>query len=213
MPVSLAFALALWSPRIAQAQGTMYISSLGVPSTGSASVGSDSWLAQFFQTGPNAGGYVLNSVQLALTDATGNPSGFTVMIYNRNPQITAGFVPGNSLGTLSGSLDPVAAGIYTYTPGPTLTLSPGTPYFIVLTAGTAVGDGAYEWSVASTGAPTVSGGWNGGAITVSSGDGLNWSPSIPILALSSISATAVPEPSTLGLLALGGFFLVWHPRK
>jgi hypothetical protein len=209
----LASALAGLSPQISPAQGTIYVSTLGLPSTGSASVGSDSWLAEFFQTGPNAGGYLLNSVQLALTDATGTPSGFTVMIYNRNPLVITGFAPGNSLGTLSGSLDPVAPGLYTYTPGSTLTLSPGTPYFIVLTAGTAVADGAYEWSVATTGSPTVSGGWNGGGISVSSSDGLNWRPSIPVLALSAISATAVPEPSTLGLLALGGFFLVRRRRK
>ena len=170
--VLLAWAFTMWSPRIAQAQGTIYISSLGVPSTGIASVGSDSWLAEGFGTGTNASGYVLNSVQLALGDAVGNPSGFTAKIYNVNPLIVVGAVPGSSLGILNGSLDPVAAGIYTYTPGSTLTLSPGTPYFIVLTAGTAVADGAHNWSFTRTHNTTVSGGWNGGGALLSSSDGM-----------------------------------------
>ena len=177
------------------------------------SVGNDSWLAEDFETGTHAGGYLLNSIQLALTNALGNPSGFTAMIYDVNPRIVGGAVPGTSLGTLNGSLDPVAVGIYTYNPASTLTLSPGTTYFIVLTAGTAVADGAYQWSVTSTHAPTVSGGWTGDHNLLSSSDGLNWGPVGLAFAQFAISATAVPEPSTLGLLALGGFFLVWQRWK
>jgi hypothetical protein len=60
---------------------TAYLSNLGQSSTGSLAVGSDSWLAASFGTGTNEGGYELNSIQLAMTDASGNPSGFTVMIY------------------------------------------------------------------------------------------------------------------------------------
>jgi hypothetical protein len=45
--------------------------------SGSPSVASDSWLAAEFGTGTDASGYVLNSVQLGMTDASGNPSGFT----------------------------------------------------------------------------------------------------------------------------------------
>jgi hypothetical protein len=208
----LALALALSLPQAAQAQGTVYVSSLGLPSAGSGSAGSDSWLAADFETGTNAGGYLLNSVQLALTNASGNPSGFTAMIYNVNPNIIAGAAPGSSLGTLNGSLDPVASGIYTYIPASSLTLSPTTEYFIVLTAGTGVADGAYEWSYTSTHAPTLSGGWYGDHILLSSSDGLRWGPG-PGYAQFAISATAVPEPSTLGLLALGGSLLVWHCRK
>lgn len=209
----LASALVLSAPRIAQAQGTVYVSNLGLPSTGSASVASNLWLAEAFLTGTNAGGYLLNSVQLALSNALGNPSGFTAMIYNVNPLSIAGAAPGTSLGTLNGSLDPVAGGIYTYSPASNLTLLPGTTYFTVLTAGTAVANGAYEWSVTSTYAPTLSGGWNGGGIALSSSDGLNWGPFPPHYAQLALTATAVPEPSTLGLLALGGFLLLRHRRK
>jgi hypothetical protein len=202
----------LLAPHIAQAQGTIYVSSLGLTSSGSASVGSDSWLATDIRTGTNAGGYLLNSVQLALTDASGTPSGFTAMIYNINPLIEVP-VPGSSLGTLNGSLDPVAGGVYTYSPASTLTLSPSTVYFIVLTAGTAVANGAYEWSVVNIFAPTISGGWIGDRILLSSSVGLNWTQVPSALPQFAISAIAVPEPSTLGLLALGGFFLIRHRLK
>src|SRR5580692_4340595 len=85
----------LLAPRITHAQGTVYVSSLSPTSTASLPVGSDYWLAAGFFVGNNAGEYVINSVQLAMTDATGDPSGFTVMIYSA----TIGTNPGSSLGT------------------------------------------------------------------------------------------------------------------
>lgn len=212
MLAMLGLALAVLSPQIAQAQGTVYISSLGLPSAGSGSAASDSWLAEPFETGTNAGGYLLNAVQLALTSASGNPSGFTAMIY-AGTNIIIAVVPGSSLGTLNGSLDPVTAGTYTYSPGSSLTLAPTTEYFIVLTAGTPVAAGTYGWSFTRTLAPIVSGGWHGGYSILSSSDGLRWGPGPGGSGLFAISATDVPEPSTLGLFVLGGFFLVRHRRK
>ena len=169
--IILASALARFSPQSAQAQGTLYFSNLGQASTGTAPVGNDSWLAADIQTGTNAGGYQLNSIRLALADAVGNPSGFTAMLYTQFG--VKGPMPGSSLGTLSGSLHPVTGGIYTYSPTSNLSLSPHTIYWVVLTAGTPVANGAYEWSFTSIPVGGSSG-WIGTGTVLSSSDGLNW---------------------------------------
>ena len=74
-------AVQLLLPRIAQAQGTTYLSNVGQPSVGSLAVGNDSWRAALFETGTNASGYVLNSFQLQMAGASGNPNSFTVALY------------------------------------------------------------------------------------------------------------------------------------
>jgi hypothetical protein len=56
-----------------------------------------------------------------MTDASGNPSGFTLMVYS---MAVTSILPGGSLGTLDGSLNPVAGGIFTYTPASNFALSP-----------------------------------------------------------------------------------------
>lgn len=209
--IIVCLALAVSVPQITQAQGTTtYLSNLDQPSSGSLPVGSNSWLAIEILIGGSRAGYSLDSIQLAMTDASGNPNGFTVMLCSNAP---IAFGPGPVLGTLNGSLSPVSSGIYTYTPASNLTLKPG-PYFIVVTAGTAIADGAYGWSLA--GAPPydpVTGWVEVGGIFTSS-NGSSWPLPTDGYFQFAISATpAVPEPSLLGLLALGGLFLVWHRRK
>jgi hypothetical protein len=203
------------APQIVRAQGTMtYLSNLGQQPDGSNAVGSDSWLAATFYTGSNANGYSLDSIQLRMADASGNPGDFTVMLYTATG--TGGIFPGSSLGTLDGSLNPTTAGIYTYTPASSITLSPGTPYFVVLTAGTAVANGAYEWSVMNTASYNPVDNWLG-AVTLSSKNGLSWTtlPTYPQMDFSqfAINATPIPEPGVLGLLGLGGLAFLWHRRK
>jgi hypothetical protein len=203
------------SPRLLRAQGTMtYLSNLGQPSTGTNAVGSDSWLATLFITGTNSIGYTLNSIQLGMAHASGNPSGFTVMIYTSI--IGNAILPGSSLGTLNGSLNPTTAGIFTYTPASNLTLSPSTIYYIVLTAGTAVANGTYEWTFMNIASYNPSAGWGGG-VTLSSVDGSSWfrlgsNPNYDYSQFA-INATAIPEPGVLGLLGLGGLGFLWYRRK
>jgi len=206
-------AMALLVSQTARTQGTAYLSNLGQSSSGSNPVGSNSWDAVLFQAGNNASGYTLDSIQLGMADASGNPSDFTVMLYSAI--VLAGSFPGSSLGTLDGSLNPTTAGIYTYVPGSSLTLSPNTLYYLVLTAGTAVSNGAYQWDYASSPAynPSDNWGWGNG---LRSSNGTSWSllgaypNDYPQFA---IDATAIPEPGILGLLGLGGFGFLWHRRK
>ena len=123
----IVFAVALLAPQILQAQGTMtYLSNVDQASAGSLSVGSDSWLVAAFQTGTNATGYTFDSIELAMANASGNPSGFTVTLYTRHTGALD--IRGSDLGTLDGSLNPTTAGIYTYTPDSSLTLSANTQY-------------------------------------------------------------------------------------
>jgi hypothetical protein len=147
-----------------------------------------------------------------MADATGSPSGFTVMLYNQSPVPSAIF-PGSSLETLNGSANPSTSGIYTYSDASNLVLSPNTSYYIVLTAGTTVANGAYDWSLAGIDSYNSSGGWaaNGGRVYTFNGSYWTGSPSaFPQFA---IDATAVPEPGFLSLLGLGSLGFLWLRRK
>jgi hypothetical protein len=212
----IASVFGLLAPQIIQAQGTTYLANLEQPSAGSFAAGSDSWLSVPFVPGTNAGGYVINSLQLAMSNASGNPSGFQVMLY---AAAGGGGYPGTLLSTLNGSLDPVTAGIYTYTPAATITLPIRGFYDIVLTAGTAVGNGAYEWSAAGMNSYNPSGDWNtlggaaGGVFISSNGSLFSWIHNGSAFPQFAIDATAVPEPGVFSLFALCGFFLVWRRRK
>ena len=208
----------LLTPQRLPAQGTMYLSNLNQPSVGSLAVGSNSWVAGIFNVGQNPGGYVLNSVELAMANASGNPGNLQVMIYACGGGAA---LPLFSLGTLDGSLDPVSAGIYTYTPDAPITFLRNSVYAIVLTSGTAIADGAYEWSYGASNSYNPTGGWftlpagADGAWTSANGIPGSWrqyanGTAFPQFA---IEATPVPEPGVLSFFVLGGLHLVWHRRK
>ena len=211
---TIVLAVALLAPQISQAQGTVYLSNLSQTPITNRPVGSDSWLAESFATGTNAGGYLLNSVQLAMTNASGNPSGFTLMLYSAI--LNGELFPGNSLATLSGVENPATNGIYTYLPSSDIALSPGTAYYLVLTAGTTVADGAYNWNLAF---PNYNqpGGWHAsvgvtGPDNYTSLNGVNWIPT-GISPQFAISGMAIPEPDILSLFALGSLSFLWQRRK
>jgi hypothetical protein len=207
----ITIAVALLSSQFVQAQGTMtYLSNVDQASAGSLAVGSDSWLAAGFQTGTNATGYTLDTIELGMADASGSPSDLTVTLYTRH--IGALDIRGNDLGTLDGSLNPTTADIYTYTPDSSITLSANTQYVIMLSAGTAVASGAYDWSVAN-GSYDASGNWNPAGRYSSSNGGLSWNLVSGGVFQFAIDATPIPEPGVLALSGLGGLLLLWHRHK
>ena len=195
--IALVSVIGLLLPVMTSAQGTLYVSNLGQTSTGSAAIGSDSWIAQSIITGTNSSGYVLNSVQLLMNAASGSPSGFNVSIYS-----SLSGLPYNNLGTLVGS-DPAAGGLFSYTASD-LDLSPSTFYFVVVTAATPVAQGAYDWSAAN-GSPSVGNQqWTIYDFYNSSPDGSSWTGHIRLnIPQLGIYATAVPEPATVALAGLG----------
>jgi hypothetical protein len=207
----IVFAVVLLSSQFVQAQGTMtYLSNVDQASTGGLAVGSDSWLAAGFQTGTNATGYTLDTIELGMADASGSPSDFTVALYKR---FTGGFdIRGPILDTLEGSLNPTTAGIYTFTTDSNITLSANTQYVIMLSAGTAVANGAYDWSIAN-GSYDTSGNWSIAGIFSSSDGGSRWTGISGNAVQFSIEATPIPEPGVLALSGLGGLLLLWHRRK
>jgi len=142
-----------------------------------------------------------------MAPASGAPSLFTVTLYSAQAGPIAD-LPGSSLGILNGSSDPVTSGIYNYTASG-LALSPSTAYFVVLTSGTSVSTGFYAWSVNNS-PPVTSGGW-GGDYALNSSDGSSWQATFSDPQLS-LTATAVPEPDTLSLLALAGLLSYAWPR-
>jgi hypothetical protein len=198
----LYFIVWLFTLQLMQAQGTLYVSNITQPSSATMAVASDSWIAQAFTTGTNPSGYVLDSIQLLMGTASGNPSGFNVSVYSSTDA-----VPGNLLGNLTGSPDPSTGGIITYsTLG--ITMSGVQEYFIVVTATTPSTDGAYYWSYSNH---PFSGSqhWGIAGLYYTSPNGMDWSRiSGPNSFQMAIYATAVPEPSIISLFILGSGVLI-----
>jgi len=192
--VAAVLGVELLAAQIAPAQGTIYLSNLGETPVGSGAIGTDSWLAQYFTTGTNSTGYILNSVQLLMNAASGNPTGFGAAIYS-SPGNGA---PGINLGSLTGS-DPAAGGLFTFA-SPGLTLLPSTFYFVVVTASSSTAQGAYSWSAAdSMGRSFVAPGdpWTIPDAFYSSANGSTWTfnarQNVFQLAIDA-NANPVPEP-------------------
>jgi hypothetical protein len=193
----------------APAQGTLYLSNLGQTQVGNSPAGSDSWLAEPIRTGTAPGGYVLDSVQLLMSAATGNPSGFSVSIYNP-VALPSGVFPGNSLGSLIGS-DPVAGGIHTYTASGIM-LAPLTTYFVVVTAATPMEEGAFNWSYANSSFISNQA-WLLNNYICNSSDGINWNRTRGLNFQLGVYATAIPEPTSFVLSGLGLVCLRFFRRK
>ncbi|HVU26590.1 MAG TPA: choice-of-anchor R domain-containing protein [Verrucomicrobiae bacterium] len=198
----------LLCPIFMQAQGTLYLSNSGVTPMGSAEIGSDSWIGQSFYTGTNPDGYTLDSIQLLMNSAIGNPDNVTVSIYSWTSGTGA---PGTEIASLTG-FNPSTGGLYTYTASG-ITLLPSTDgaeqsYFVVVTASTPVAVGAYDWSAANTEQQQLSefiqnDGWLFHDEYFSSTDGSTWTKTIrQDIFQMAIYATPIPEPQIYAVLGL-----------
>jgi len=104
----------------ARGQGTLYFSSISQQPSANITVGSDAWIGQGFLAGTNtADTYALNSIQLGMNAATGNPTDFTLSLYR--PSASAFYLPGDKIADLTGP-QPTGQGVFSYT-APGITLS------------------------------------------------------------------------------------------
>jgi hypothetical protein len=200
-----AFTLAgLLVGHLAYGQGTVYVSNLKQPTFTSENVASDRWFAAYFHTGNDLGGYELNSLQLLMGPASGNPSGFQVFIYSNN-----GGQPGIPLGSLTGP-DPGAGGIFSFS-ATGIALASSASYYIVATASSPLIDGYYSWNRSTTAHYESSGGWFSTLGYYFSSDGTTWFADRNSPLQFAVTATPVPEPSALALfLCASILFLKLH---
>jgi hypothetical protein len=191
---------------IVHAQGTLYDSNLGGYISTVAADSSD-WSAQGFETGSTIAGYVLDSIQVQMAAANGNPSGFTLSLFS-----ALNGLPFQSLGVLSGSVNPANAGVYSYDASAlNLTLATSTPYFLVESATSPSSQGSYEWDI-TRGSANGLYGWQNLPPEFTSDSGSDWNQGVRTMFDMAIYATAVPEPPQWALLLFSGAALVLNRR-
>jgi hypothetical protein len=194
--IAIVTAIVLLSLRTTQAQGVLYISNLAQPLAGGTVVGSNSWIAQTFVTGPTTGGYVLSSVRLSMFTPSGTPAGFNVSIYSKTGDPHSESEPGDSplasLGSLAGPA-PVATGVFGYT-NPGILLAPSTFYYVVVTAATSTQVGTYAWN--GTSGLTQSNGFTIEDECFNSTNGSAWKWTARKITFQlALNASAVPPPN------------------
>lgn len=210
---SLALVVALLSP---PARGAVMVSNLDEPTFSSFPAG-EWWVGNRFITDGSADAFLLEAVTLKMDAATATPGNFFVAIYSNGIDNK----PAASLGLLSGEANPFAAGNYPYTASG-LTLNPNTSYWIVagVSSGGSAGSG-YNWTLANA-AVNYTGSWaipgTDTHITSFPTGGVNWNDleNDGYARQFSITATAVPEPSTFALcaaVALGAVMAGWPRRR
>ena len=192
------------------AQGSLtYLSYLDSRTGGAQSVASDSWLGEGFRTGTNISVlYRLDSVELLMGNAIGNPDGFSVSLYSGDQ-----FFPVEKIADLDGPTSPASAGVYEYTASSVI-LSPATLYYLVVAAAVPSAIGSYRWQhVDPTDFERVSiDQWGVSTPSSFSADGQAWSRGGHIFQFA-VNATVIPEPSSLALVGLAGICLAGRGLK
>ncbi|MCB1131528.1 MAG: PEP-CTERM sorting domain-containing protein [Verrucomicrobiae bacterium] len=204
------------------AHGALVVSNLDNAGSGSWIIGggntnpSDTPIANSFTTGPGAG-WTLDGLTLSLSEALTVSGSISIELFSDNSG-----APGTSLAVLSGP-DPSGSSFtdYTYTPGGTVTLAAATTYWVVASGPLEGVFDTYAWERTSdTSESFAASGWSIGDATYEATTGTSsatWGSWSVVSAgdpnLFSVSATAVPEPSGVMLVALSGGLLVTARRR
>jgi len=179
-------------------------SNLGFAAGGSSFVQDGQWKGMLFTTDSSA--YQLDSVTILMEDAADTSGNFFVAIFDDsagpNTQVLNGL--------LSGSANPSTAGLYTYNPAGTVELAANTSYWVTL--GVSVGDGDYRWETIDD--TSEVGPWTlGDNQFLSFNQGGSWSSSVLVPGGLSISATVVPEPTSIVMVGSVCVVLLLRRRR
>lgn len=102
--------------------------------------------------------------------ATGSPGGFALSLFSAQNVLL-----GRSLGVLTGSVNLVSAGVYSFDASAlNFTLAPSTEYFLVESSTSSSSQGSYEWGIV-LGYPGGTVGWQTADPALSSDQGNDWS--------------------------------------
>jgi len=171
---------------------------------GSGSTLADSPVANQFTTGPGPG-WTLDSVVLDLGLVAGTPSGsISAFLAADNSGL-----PGTTLVTLLGSNPTTPSEDITFTPQSPTLLAVNTAYWLVVSANLADN---YLWNFTTDTSETGLPGWSIGNTSYAGYPSGTWTAlassvppfNVPAPVLFQVNATAVPEPGSLTLLAMGG---------
>jgi hypothetical protein len=179
-----------------------YLSSLNTPPLGgSLPVAQDSWFAAGFQTGTNSAGYLLDSVDLSFGGASGTPGAFAIFIY----EVPNYYFPGNRVGELTVTTNPVNAGIYRFYAS-NIVLSASTWYSVVITSSQPLAAGTYKWNFigGTTNLLILKvDGWNMG-FPAHSTNGIVWERVGNMNGFQfAVNASPIPEPGASWLIGAG----------
>lgn len=182
------------------------VSSITTPSSDGTQVRNSQWLADKFTTGSNLNLLTLSAIKIQFV-ASGGTGGYFVDIYTDSSG-----KPGSLFAALTGSADPNTAGIFTYTPSGTVTLSASTTYWMV--EGSTSSTVNFQPTYVNTPSSYTNNGYTiTGIYTYSANSGSSWSGGGSD-GPTQYSIAVVPEPATFaGIAGVAGLGAAGYLRR